>query len=324
MTHKDDPDSGRSRPPSQWVDIDGLTHYVDYGGPDDGPRLVLVHGLGGSLTSWAAIAPALARVGRVIAIDLPGFGRSPGRPRQVTLAANQMLLHRFLVQVAGSPAILVGHSMGGTIAAMLSAQHPATTAGLIFVDPAVPWQFQDQTSIRLSHLVGDLVQAASTPGEASRQGRAMLEQALRRARAGYERALQISPQAIERNLAAIRARIEDGQMNSDMLAAAQSLTVTVGRRRDFALMLRRITVPVLMLHGDRDRFVPISAARATARANPTWRLEIATDVGHWPQLEAPEWTLGRILDWLQAEGTGAVELARRAGTSPANTEEAGP
>jgi len=306
-------------PPSQWVDIGGLVHYVEYGGPEDGLRLVLVHGLGGSLVSWAAVAPALTRVGRVIAIDLAGFGRSPGSPRSVTLAANQLLLHRFLVQVTGTPAILIGHSMGATIAAMLAAQHPATTAGLIFIDPAVPWRVENQTALQLTASVAELVQAAFMPGQASRQGRLMLEQTLRLARAGYERASQIPPQAIERNLTAIRVRIDDGQMNSDMLAAARSLALTVGRRKQFAAMLRRIKTPVLMLHGDRDRFVPISAARATACANPAWHFEIAKGIGHVPQLEAPAWTADRILAWLSSEGAEAVRLARTAGRLQADT-----
>lgn len=312
MSREIDPGNSRSAPPSQWVDIDGLIHYVDYGGPDDGPRLVLVHGLGGSLISWAAVAPALARVGRVIALDLPGFGRSPGSPRPVTLSADQLLLHRFLIQVAGIPAILIGHSMGGTISAMLAAQRPDTTAGLVFIDPAVPWQFDRQTAPRLASLVTDVIQAG--------HGGLILEQALRHARAGYERTARISPQAIARNLEALQVRLDDGQMSSDMLAAFHSLTLTVSRRRQFASMLHQITAPVLMLHGDRDRFVPISAARATARANPAWRFEVATGIGHVPQLEAPEWTTDRILAWLSTEGAEAVHLARAAGQPPADAQ----
>jgi pimeloyl-ACP methyl ester carboxylesterase len=318
MSHKIAPGNGGSAPPSQWVDIDGSVHYVDYGGPDDGPRLVLVHGLGGSLVSWAAVAPALAQVGRVIALDLAGFGRSPGSPRRVTLPANQVLLHRFLLQVAGTPAIVIGHSMGGTIAAMLSAQHPDTTAGLIFIDPAVPWQVDNQTIPRLTGLVSGM--AASAPGQAGRQGRLMLEQALQRARTGCERAFRNSPQAIERSLAAIQIRLDDGQMNSDMLAASRSLTLVVSRRREFASMLSQIKVPVLMLHGERDKFVPISAARATARANPAWRFEVASGVGHVPPLEAPQWTIDRITAWLGAEGAGAFRLARTASRLPGTGE----
>jgi pimeloyl-ACP methyl ester carboxylesterase len=283
---------------------------VDYGGPADGPRLVLVHGLGGSLRSWGAVAPALARVGRVVAIDLAGFGGSPGSPRSVTLEANQVLLHRFLLQIAGTPAIVIGHSMGATIAARLCAQHPSTTAGLVFVDAAVPWQLDNLARPGLTEFAGAL--AASVSGQASGQGRLMLEQALRLARACYERSSQASLSGIERNLAAIRARIDDGQMNSDTLAAARSLTLTMGRRKELASMLREIKAPVLMLHGDRDRFVPISAARATARSNPAWHFEIAKGIGHVPQMEAPGWTVDRIIAWFGVDGAGAVRLARPA------------
>jgi pimeloyl-ACP methyl ester carboxylesterase len=321
VSYNADPGNGGNAPQSQWVDIGGPVHYVDYGGPEDGPRLVLVHGLGGSLTSWAAVAPALARAGRVIAVDLAGFGRSPGSPRAVTLAANQLLLQEFLLRVAGTPVILIGHSMGATIGAMLSAKHPAITAGLIFIDPAVPWQFENQPPAWLTEFVGDLAQAASAPGQASRHGKVMLQQAFRLARAGYERASQIPPQAIERNLAAVRARIDDGQMSSDMLTAARSLTATVGRRQQFASVLREIKAPVLMLHGERDRFVPIGAARATAKANPAWHFEIASGIGHVPQMEAPEWTADRIVTWLNAEGAEAARLARSARRLTADEEK---
>lgn len=311
------PGGAENAPSSQWADIGGLIHYVDHGGPEDGPLIVLIHGLGGSLSSWAAVAPALARIGRVIAFDLPGFGRTPGStpgtPRPVTLGANKVLLRRFLAQVTGAPAIVIGHSMGATIAAMLSAEDSASTAGLVLIDPAVPWQFERTGGrLRLGDMVAGLIQTASTPGQASQQGQRMLEQAVRLAEAGYERASRIQPQSIERNLAAVRTRLDNGEMNADMLTAARSLTLTVGRRRQFAAMLSRISVPVLMLHGDRDRFVPIGAARATALANPAWHFEVAKGIGHVPQLEDPEWTTARILSWFSAEGAEATRLARTA------------
>ncbi len=68
-------------PQGRWVDLDGPTHYVEWTGPDE-RTFVLVHGLGGSVLSWLAVGPGLASSGRVLAIDLPGFGRTPraGRP----------------------------------------------------------------------------------------------------------------------------------------------------------------------------------------------------------------------------------------------------
>ena len=61
----------------------------------------------------------------------------------------------------------------------------------------------------------------------------------------------------------------------------------------------RVTAPVLMLHGDQDRLVPINLAVATARAIPAWRFEVAKDIGHVPMLEAPDGTTGLVLYWLE-------------------------
>jgi hypothetical protein len=54
----------------------------------------------------------------------------------------------------------------------------------------------------------------------------------------------------------------------------------------------------------------LRAARRVAAANPTWRFEVAPDVGHVPQLEVPAWTTHHILDWLADEGAGAAHGAR--------------
>jgi len=86
-----------------------------------------------------------------------------------------------------------------------------------------------------------------------------------------------------------------------MLDAARSLMGVLSRRRQYAAMLARMAGPVLLLHGDKDRLVPIASARATAKANPGWRFEVAEEVGHVPQLEVPDWVAEHILDWLVKE-----------------------
>src|SRR5919202_1232563 len=133
-------------PPSLWVDLDGPVHYVDFGGPAGAPLVVCVHGLGGSHANWLAIAPQLARTHRVLALDLGGFGLTRGGEGGTPLAANTRLLHRFLTEVAGEPAILVGNSMGGLIAALEAAEHPDDVRGLALLDPALPLYLSSGTS----------------------------------------------------------------------------------------------------------------------------------------------------------------------------------
>src|SRR2546430_8629252 len=112
---------------SRTIDLDGPVHYADFGGT--GPTLVLVHGLGGSHVNWMAVAPALARDARVLAVDLAGFGRTPLGERSADVHANRILLDRFLEAVAAGPVLLVGDSMCGLVAMMEAALAPERVAG---------------------------------------------------------------------------------------------------------------------------------------------------------------------------------------------------
>ena len=106
----------------------GLFH-VDWSPPDPrGPPLLLVHGAGGSHRHWPLEALALpAR--RVIAVDLPGHGESPG-PSRRTVAGYARDLLAFLDALALPRAVVVGHSMGGAIALTLALDAPGRVAGL--------------------------------------------------------------------------------------------------------------------------------------------------------------------------------------------------
>ena len=123
---------------SRTVDLDGPVHYIDFGGPDDGRTVVLVHGLGGSHLNWDLLAPLLRPHARVLAIDLPGFGRSEPGGRRASVQANVEVLHRFVTEVAGTPAVLVGNSMGGMISIFTAARTPESVSGLVLLDAAVP------------------------------------------------------------------------------------------------------------------------------------------------------------------------------------------
>jgi len=101
-------------------------------------------------------------------------------------------------------------------------------------------------------------------------------------------------------------------MDAEFVAATRSLLTLLGRRRQFLRVLSEIRQPVLFLQGDRDRLVSVLAARLVVRGMPWWRDEEAHDIGHIPMLEAPDWTLRAITDWMAREGTPAVERARAA------------
>src|SRR5688572_11537409 len=125
--------------PQMMMDVDGPVHYVDFGGPADAPRVVYVHGLGGCYLNWNALAPLLEGHVRAVAVDLPGFGHTPAAGRRTSVAANAVVLRRFLQKLGGGEqSTLIGNSMGAYISMMAAVDQPALIEALVLVDPTLP------------------------------------------------------------------------------------------------------------------------------------------------------------------------------------------
>jgi len=310
--------AGRGAGPSatsRTAEVGGPVHFVDFGGPAGAPLLVCVHGLGGSHVNWLAIGPPLAQDHRVLAVDLPGHGLTPPAGRPATVQANRRLLDRFLHEVVRGPAILVGNSMGGLITLLQATAAPSTVAGAVLVDPALPLP----GLARPDRLVARqfLLYAVPVVGERylAWERRGTAEELVRRVLAlccvDPER---VPADVVEASVALARRRKGQQGLERAFLEAARSLLWLLGRRARARAMIAAVTAPVLLLHGDSDRLVPLAAARAAAAANPSWRFEVAADTGHVPMLERPEWTVAVIRDWLAREGAAAARAARPATT----------
>jgi pimeloyl-ACP methyl ester carboxylesterase len=306
------PESGHAVPEGRWVDLDGPVHYLDYGGPDDGPMVLLVHGLGGSVLNWAAIAPTLAETCRVMAIDLVGFGRTQPMGRSPHIETNLDLIARFIDRVVGHPVIVIGNSMGGLLAMLLADARPDLVAGLVLVDPAVPVGPTARPDPLVTLMFGTYaIPAVARVFMARRRTFVSAEaQAMAVLRLCCVDTTRVPRQVLEHHIELARERENYPDVDAELIVAGRSLVLVLARRRWLYALMERISVPVLLLHGSKDRLVPLAAARTVARKNPTWRFEVAEDVGHVPQLEVPEWTLDKIHDWLGLDGAVAVLGAR--------------
>ncbi|MGY1823774.1 alpha/beta fold hydrolase [Geodermatophilus sp. SYSU D00079] len=283
------------------ADLDGPVHHVDFGGRDDGPTLVLVHGLGGSHLNWDLLAPLLTPHGRVHALDLPGFGRSEPGGRTTRVRDNVAVLDRFIRDVTGAPVVLVGNSMGGMISLLEAARAPARVSGLVLVDPAVPGPRG-----RLDPAVARDFLVYALPGVGERYLAARHRR--RGARGTVTDMLELCgvdpatlpPRLVDRSAALIEERQDVAGMDRAFLTAARSLLLLLADPRLVRRAMADVDVPVLLVHGDRDRLVPVSAARDAARRHPDWTYVELADVGHVPQLQCPERLAGHLLDWLPA------------------------
>ncbi|HEU4828979.1 MAG TPA: alpha/beta fold hydrolase [Gemmatimonadales bacterium] len=126
--------TGRASHVAEWLQAgDVSVRAVRLGAGDT--TLVLLHGYGESLMSWRAVADRLGQRFRVVAIDLPGFGLSDKPAAPYTLDAMQRRVADFIARWTEGPVVVVGHSMGGEIAAALAIDEPRVVAAVL-VAPA--------------------------------------------------------------------------------------------------------------------------------------------------------------------------------------------
>jgi pimeloyl-ACP methyl ester carboxylesterase len=285
-------------PEPRSVDLGGPVSYRRWDGPAEA-TFVMVHGLGGSNLNWVQVAPGLAGLGRVLAPDLPGFGRSPRAGRPVGMMGQRRTLSRFVSELATGQVILCGNSMGGAIAIIQAAVEPDASAGVVLSGSVFPW-------IRGGSphpLVMGAFAMYRAPGLGERfvaaRTRAIGPERTVRMGFGYvtEDPASIPAELIGLHVDLMRDRQADPEATAVFLEAARSM-LQMGERPQIARRaLDNVHCPVLVLHGRRDRLVPAAFAEAELARHPRWRGRIFPDLGHAPQMEAPGRWLAELADW---------------------------
>ena len=108
-----------------------------------GPAIVLVHGLGSDAARWLPTARILARRHHVVLVDLPGHGAT-AMPRPFSLGRATQALDGALARASREPVVLVGHSLGGLVAAAEACDHPGRVRALVLIETALRPQAEGQ------------------------------------------------------------------------------------------------------------------------------------------------------------------------------------
>lgn len=239
------------------------------------PVVVLLHGAGADCArlSWKYVAPSLAAHLRVLAPDLPGHGGTPELPEPTT-SAYAAWLQRFLDDATVERASLVGLSFGGCLALGYALDHPHRVDRLVLVasyglSPTVPYQGLLRVLLR------------------SGLWRAVSAQPLRRGiwlRLGL-RMLVGEGRGVNAELEAdVRAALQRTSPGLFWRWLATELGPR-GVRTCYLDRLPELRCPTLLVHGDRDRLVPLRHAQAAARRIPHGKLVVLRGCGHWPPRE---------------------------------------
>jgi pyruvate dehydrogenase E2 component (dihydrolipoamide acetyltransferase) len=238
---------------------DRRLRYLELG-EGDGVPVLLVHGFGADLNTWMFTQPVLAEGRRVIALDLPGHG---GSSKEVG-AGNAESLTDAVEGAAGELGLarghLVGHSMGGAIAAMLALRRPDLVSSLTLIasaglGPEINASFIDGfVRVGRRREAGDILNLlVHDPALVSRT---MVEDVLR-----YKRLDGVS---------AALARIAEA-----WFAGGRQLL-------DLTDRITALQIPVQLIWGREDRIIPFAHAEALAARFPVHIIEQA---GHLPHME---------------------------------------
>jgi pimeloyl-ACP methyl ester carboxylesterase len=283
------PESTPAHPRTVTLDVDGPVHVADYGGTADAPVVVCVHGMANSSTGWRPVAERLTATHRVLAVDLPGHGRSPVAGRPTSVRTYSQVLTEVLAALGTPDVTLVGHSMGAAVAAITAAESPGLVRALVLVAPPLPRDgLSLVNSALLPHVVACLCPELGLRALRRKVDRAGLEAYVRR---GLELTCASPDTVTEMGPILVREMIDSFAAGEDplrsFLGTARSVGLLVAGGRRYRTALAQIRVPTHLVHGAEDRVLCPSGLDTITALHPFWRVEVLPGVGHSPHMEAP-------------------------------------
>jgi pimeloyl-ACP methyl ester carboxylesterase len=261
----------------RFVEIDGRqVNVVELG--EGEPAMVFIHGLAGSWQNWLENLPHFAAAGhRVVAFDLPGFGASEMRTHKISIPGYGRFVYALLEKLGIGPAVLVGNSMGGFIAAEVAIQYPARVEALVLVSAAgltVEYQRHDRILGLLRY--GQALLTAWAGFVGARSDAVASRPRTRRLLMGL---VVASPERLPAPLISEQVR---GASGLGFIDALHALTHYPIRER-----LGGIGCPTLIVWGTEDRLVPVRDAEEFERLIPGAQKVVWAKTGHMAMLERP-------------------------------------
>jgi pimeloyl-ACP methyl ester carboxylesterase len=263
----------------RFAQVDGLrVRYVRAG---KGPPVVLLHGFASSCYSWAEVIPPLAATHDVVALDMPGFGGSDVRA-DLTAATLARAVIGLLDQLGLRRVTLVGHSLGGAVAAGIGASSPDRVGALVLVDAAGfnfapadrPW------------ILGLLSSPAGVLFDRLPVRRRAVALGLRQV--FYDDAL-VNPERVDEYTAPL--------LRPGTVPALRSILHSHDRL-GLPEAVASLRQPTLVIWGAEDAWIPVAHADRFVAAIPGARKVVLPRCGHMPQEERPEEVVAVLREFL--------------------------
>jgi pimeloyl-ACP methyl ester carboxylesterase len=288
--------------PIDTVDADGTRlRYIDVG---EGPTLVLLHTLRTQLDMFQKIVPVLAARFRVLALDLPGHGWSDIPDASYDADYFVHRVGKALDRLQVKDAVIVGESIGGSIALLLAARHHPAVRGVVAINP---YDYAAGRGIRRSSLLANLFFGLlNVPIVGPTINRLRSLPVVTGILRGGVRRKGALPPDLAREIHLVGSR--PGQAGA-IAALVRHWGSWEARRVEYSAIDR----PVLLLYGDQD-WSRDGERAADARAIPGAELRVIANAGHFLALDAPDDVLAHLVPWLAGlEGSESGTAQRKGG-----------
>lgn len=242
------------------TEIEGLRIHYDHLTPPAsarGQRVIYIHGTGCNASVFAAHIRAIATGHEVVAIDLPGHGRSGGNGFRGA-ADHAFVVAALAEQLGWSSCVVAGHSLGGGIALSVAIYFPRLVAALMLIDTGA--------RLRVNPKILELARKAALAGRDFGGD----------SRAGFAAG---TSQAIVEEVRELTAGADPAVKYRDWIA--DDTFDVMGR-------LAQISVPVLAICGAEDPLTPLKYHEYLRDHLPDCRLDVIDGAGHWPFAEQPQ------------------------------------
>ncbi len=240
------------------IEIKGIpTHYIDEG--TGAETILLLPGWGATAAAYTLIIKQLSETHRVLALDLPGFGKTPEPMTPWSVDDYADFTAEFVARMGLSSLILMGHSYGGRIIIKLCSRSPGfTVRRVVLIDSAG-------------------IRRPLTPKQEKKQKRWKTLKAI------FEKSI------LKKLFPSLVQTLQNRYGSADYAAASPVMKQTLIRsvNDDETDLLSAVTPPTLLIWGDRDTATPPDDGYTMQRLIPNATMVVVQDAGHFPFVDQP-------------------------------------
>lgn len=273
--------------------------------PEPYPPLILLHGFGAAIEHWRNNIPTLAQQHTVYALDLLGFGGSRKAATDYSVYLWAELVYDFWQTFIGEPVILVGNSIGSLVCLTAADNYPNMVIGIVMLSlPDISLR-QEMIPRWLQPVVTIVENLVASPLLFKGLLKIIRRPSIMRLLIGlaYEDSSAITDELVE--IIMIPAYDEGASRTlCSLVQGAQNPNFAPSTKS----IIPKLTIPMLLIWGSKDRLIPSSLAPIFAKLNSRITSIELDKIGHCPHDECPEQFNSILLNWSTALNSKSVNL----------------